>query len=162
MPRERTGATGPAVRRRRRSLLDVAFHEAGHLAVAHHFGRTLRNASVDAETMDGGSQIAPPAARPRAHEELLIAMAGAAAECRRRGMRPRWCDGADLDRATAEAYRRPESSIDDFGEVDALLGRPPVWAMVERLARALHRHRTLSQLDIQRLLPASPTAASMA
>jgi hypothetical protein len=168
--REQASAPGHGRRRRARQargVRDVAFHEAAHIAVGHHFGRKiLGEACVDPKTLDGASDVDPIVRRPDkatpaiARENLLIAMAGAAAECRRRGRLSHWCDGTDLDRESADAYRRFGLDPSDFREIDALLAYPDLWATVERLAGALQRRSRLSAAEIATVLARCEEEAS--
>jgi hypothetical protein len=159
----------PRASRRRRNPVDVAFHEAGHLAVAHFLGRKiLGEAFVDPKTLDGGSEVdlllrqLSDAAPALARENLLIAMAGAAAECRRDRRKSRWNDGADIDRDTAEDYRRFRLDPNDFADVDRILARPDVWRGVRRIAAALEQDRRLPAERIEALLGRAAVAGAPA
>jgi hypothetical protein len=133
----------------------TAYHEAGHAVAALALGRPVDRVSIrpDRDKL-GVCAFRKPVFRPSedwVEREMLISLAGIAAEARRTGEYA-W-DGADrdyryayelaLDRAGAP--RRAERLVKRvLSKVEHLLSRDANWRTVERLVEELLRRREIS------------------
>jgi hypothetical protein len=156
----------------RRSLLDIAFHEAGHAVLAWITGRKIERVSMisdvqharllacpDHEVQAGSVVLAPlprevdlrdPRYRVLAEREAMIALAGELATIRRRGSRKgQSLNRGDLARLTyvaaqAEASKEPLESYLDRLVARTALYLDVYWSYVEKLADALLERRELT------------------
>jgi hypothetical protein len=133
----------------------TAYHEAGHAVVALLLGRPIHRVSIrPKERWLGTCEFRKGRTRPDrdpVETELLILLAGLAAEARQMGEYA-W-DAADRDlwhvRALAERrasgprqVERLERRILD--KVEHLLDRPGVWPAIDRIAEELLLHTEIS------------------
>lgn len=132
----------------------TAYHEAGHAVVALALHRPVHKVSVIPK-LDflGQCKFDKGVSRPTedwVEREILIALAGMAAEARHTG---RYCrDGAARDlryarklalqRATERQLARFERRM--IGKVENLLGNDDLWLAVELIAAELMAHGTIS------------------
>jgi hypothetical protein len=120
---------------------ELALHEAAHAIVAVDLGRKVIWVEIDHERSRGEMLPETPwhrGTRRAAEENLIIAMAGSAAQCKSNGWANRWTHEGLRDREIAysvagEFALNPE----DFSCVSKILGRVDVWKKVEGLADRL-------------------------
>lgn len=159
--------------RERRSLEATAYHEAGHAVASLALGRGVRRVSIVPDLAAGTLGLATnhglPSFRPdvrddaptqaKAEREILILLAGPAAEERFTGRRNR--AGAAGDHAAAAAALAL-SLCGDEDEASAflawlvirgrnLIAAPGQWIRVAALARALVDRRELSGAEVRRV-----------
>jgi hypothetical protein len=125
----------------------TAYHEAGHAAVALALDRPVHRVSVlPNQDLLGKCEFRKGVQRPSddwVETEILIALAGMAAEARHTGTYDRGAAGRDLRYARKlMLYRASERSLDRFerrmlGKVEHLLGDDGVWRAVEAIAAEL-------------------------
>lgn len=125
----------------------TAYHEAGHAAVALALDRPVHRVSVlPNQDLLGKCEFRKGVQRPSddwVETEILIALAGMAAEARHTGSYDRGAAGRDLRYARKlMLYRASERSLDRFerrmlGKVEHLLGDDGVWRAVEAIAAEL-------------------------
>lgn len=125
----------------------TAYHEAGHAAVALALDRPVHRVSVlPNQDLLGKCEFRKGVQRPSddwVETEILIALAGMAAEARHTGTYDRGAAGRDLRYAhKLMLYRASERSLDRFerrmlGKVEHLLGDDGVWRAVEAIAAEL-------------------------
>jgi ATP-dependent Zn protease len=133
----------------------TAFHEAGHAVAALALGRPVHRVSVLADrehlgTCHFGKAVFRPS-EDWLEREMLIALAGLAAEARHTGAYA-W-EGAGRDRQyAADLARRRAGGARQaerlerrvLSKVEHLLDQPGHWEAVERIAAELLRHGALS------------------
>jgi ATP-dependent Zn protease len=128
----------------------TAYHEAGHAVVSLALGRPVGRVSLVARTdLLGSCELRKPVFRPSEdwlEREILIALAGLAAEARHTGAHA-W-DGAARDRRYALELAEQRAGSGRKAErlerrllakVEHLLGREAHWLAVERIAAELLR-----------------------
>ena len=134
--------------------LATAYHEAGHAVVALLLNRPVHRVTVrpNADRL-GQCEFKKGVVRPSddwLETEILIALAGLAAEARFTGSYAR--DGAERDLRYARKLalqRAGERSLDRFErrmiqKVENLLADDGPWRAVELIAAELRRHGTIS------------------
>lgn len=125
----------------------TAYHEAGHAVVALAVGRPVAKVSIrpDADRL-GWCQFGKGRFKPTedwVENELLIALAGMAAEARQTGTYDRVAAGQDLrharklsvNRANERQMARLEKRM--LHKCEHILGDDACWAAVEAIAAAL-------------------------
>ena len=137
MPADPTPAIDPA----------TAYHEAGHAVVALAHDRPVHRVSVlPNQDLLGKCEFRKGVQRPSddwVEAEILIALAGMAAEARHTGTYDRAAAGRDLKYARKlMLYRASERSLDRYerrmlAKVENLLGDDALWRAVERIAAEL-------------------------
>jgi ATP-dependent Zn protease len=125
----------------------TAYHEAGHAAVALALDRPVHRVSVlPNQQLLGKCEFRKGVQRPSddwVETEILIALAGMAAEARHTGTYDRLAAGKDLSYARKlMLYRASERSLDRFerrmlSKVENLMGDDGVWRAVELIAAEL-------------------------
>jgi ATP-dependent Zn protease len=125
----------------------TAYHEAGHAAVALALDRPVHRVSVlPNQDLLGKCEFRKGVQRPSddwVETEILIALAGMAAEARHTGTYDRGAAGRDLRYARKLMLSRAsERSLERFerrmlGKVEHLLGDDGVWRAVEAIAAEL-------------------------
>jgi ATP-dependent Zn protease len=125
----------------------TAYHEAGHAVVALALDRPIHRVSVlPNQQLLGKCEFRKGVQRPSddwVETEILIALAGMAAEARHTGTYDRVAAGKDLSYARKlMLYRASERSLDRFerrmlSKVENLLGDDAVWRAVELIADEL-------------------------
>jgi hypothetical protein len=132
----------------------TAFHEAGHAVVALALGRPVHRVSVlPNRDRLGQCEFAKGRFKPSEdvlEREILISLAGLAAEARRTGKYH--LDGADhdlrhvrrlvLERKSERAAPRYEERL--LNKVEALLHDDGIWRAVELIAAELVKHGVIS------------------
>ena len=164
----------------RRSLSEIAVHEAGHAVLAWITGRKIERvwmvkdaqharllASPDHEFQTGSVVLAAlpddidlqdPRCRVLAEREAMIALAGELAVIRHRGCRKgQSLNRADLARLTylaaqAEASEEPLAPYLDRLALKTTLYLDVYWPFVEALARALLDRRDLTSRQVTDIL----------
>ena len=113
----------------------TAYHEAGHAVVALALGRPVHKVSIlPSRDKLGWCEYKKGVFRPSEdwlEREVLIALAGMAAEARHTGTYAREEAGRDLKFARSLLERRL------LAKVEAMLGDDETWAAVEAVAAAL-------------------------
>jgi ATP-dependent Zn protease len=132
----------------------TAYHEAGHAVVALALDRPVRRVSVlPGQDLLGKCEFGKGVFRPSAdwlETEVLIALAGMAAEARHTGTYDREAAGRDLRYARKLALQRAtERQLDRFerrmlAKVEHLLADEGHWRAVELIAAELMRLGTIS------------------
>jgi hypothetical protein len=137
------------------AVRSVAYHKAGHVVVAHHFGRPIGRAWIDPKTRSGGSEISgrrecDESMPADAREIQLIAMAGSAAQCCFLGKPPEWVlpYGEDDMHAAVDCEEASGMAGNDFTIISTLLERPDIWARVVRVGETLCERIRLSPDEI--------------
>jgi ATP-dependent Zn protease len=132
----------------------TAYHEAGHAAVAMALGRPVRKISIlPNRDRLGWCEFHKGVQRPSEdslEREMLIALAGMAAEARHTGTYSRAEAGRDLsyarklaiERAGERKAERLESRM--LAKVENLLGDETIWQVVVALSVELLKHGTIS------------------
>ncbi len=132
----------------------TAYHEAGHAVIALAFGRSIQRVSIlPGREWLGRCEFQKGRARPTEdwlEREILIALAGLAAEARYTGQYV-W-EGAAQDLRTVRrlsTQRAGERQADRLqrrllAKVEHLLSQAANWRAVELIATELLRHETLS------------------
>jgi ATP-dependent Zn protease len=125
----------------------TAYHEAGHAVIALALDRPIHRVSVlPNQQLLGKCEFRKGVQRPSddwIEREILIALAGMAAEARHTGGYDRGAAGKDLASARKlMLYRASERSLDRFerrmlSKVENLLGEESVWRAVELIAAEL-------------------------
>ena len=142
-------------------LTATAYHEAGHAVVALALGRTVQRVSiVPGQGWLGRCEFQKGRVRPSEdwlEREILISLAGAAAEARHTGAYA-W-DGAIADlrtvrrlavqRASERQAARLERRL--LAKVEHLLGQAGHWRAVELIAVELLRCETISGRAVRHL-----------
>ena len=136
------------------ALRATAFHEAGHAVVALALGRPVHRVSVR-PSMDRLGQCEFKKGRQKPtddwlEDEVLISLAGMAAEARATGVYERGGAARDLrfarslmlQRASERTLDRVERRM--LAKVENLLGDPGHWLAVERVAADLLAKGTIS------------------
>jgi ATP-dependent Zn protease len=132
----------------------TAYHEAGHAAAAMALGRDVHRVSVlpDRDLL-GWCEFKKAVFRPSEdwiERELLISLAGMAAEARHTGTYDRAAAGKDLKFARKLALQRAsERSLDRYerrmlAKTENLLADDAVWRAVEMIAAELLKHGEIS------------------
>jgi ATP-dependent Zn protease len=139
----------------------TAYHEAGHAVVALIHDRPIHRVSIlpNQERL-GECKFGKGVFRPSedaVEREILIALAGLAAEARHAGRYA--LEGADRDlryvrrlvlqRKSERAASRYEERM--LAKVEALLGDEAVWQAVELIAAELLKHGTISGRAVRHL-----------
>jgi hypothetical protein len=126
---------------------ELALHEAAHAIVAVDLGRKVIWVEIDPERSRGEMVPETPwhsGTRQAAEENLIIAMAGSAAQCMSKGWGSnRWTHEGLRDREIAY-FIGGEFALDpeDFSGVSKILDRVDVWEKVKGLAdRLIELHR---------------------
>jgi ATP-dependent Zn protease len=132
----------------------TAYHEAGHAVVALALDRPVHRVSVlPGQDLLGKCEFKKGVFRPSAdwlENEVLIALAGLAAEARHTGTYDRDAAGRDLRYARRLALQRAtERQLDRFerrmlSKVEHLLADEGHWRAVELIAAELMRLGTIS------------------
>jgi ATP-dependent Zn protease len=132
----------------------TAYHEAGHAVVALALDRPVHRVSVRPKHQFLGlCEFRKGVQRPsddRIETEILIALAGLAAEARHTGTYDRIAAGKDLNYARKlMLYRASERSLDRFerrmlSKVEHLLSDEGVWRAVESIAAELLQRGAIS------------------
>jgi hypothetical protein len=129
----------------------MAHHEAGHVVVAHAFGRPIAGAAINLGKLRGSADIGELGVCP--HEDMLIAMAGVAAQCKALGRSPEWLAAGYEDLSHADDFAEAcNGDVCDFMPLIALLDRDDIWRRVVAIAEALVRRQSLSAEELQTLL----------
>ena len=151
---------------------DMAYHEAGHAVVHHLHGGVVRRLGIDREDPRRGCETAPrpsspPPSATRADpkqalvDRLALLVGGEVAATLHGTPADLVTAGGRVDhdaalRAAAEAGIDPEQAramIDaEWQRVRDRLRDPAAWRLVERLAQALLRQKTLEEAEIAALL----------
>lgn len=151
------------MRRSARELESTAYHEAGHAVIAMHFRRAIRYVTIEATDTSYGHVLKtpmPPSFDPqneidartmrRIEAEILVSLAGLAAESRftgRRNLRAASGDYRFAVEMAAYAYNfgPVAGKYVEFLEARAmqLMAGPAVWVKVEAMAKALLAHKRL-------------------
>jgi hypothetical protein len=132
----------------------TAYHEAGHAAIALALGRPVHRVTIlPNRDRLGQCEFGKGTFRPSddaLEREILIALAGLAAEARHSGRYE--MGGADrdlryvrrlvLERKSERAAARYEERM--LAKVEALLDDDGTWRAVEAIAAELLKHRTIS------------------
>jgi|ERR1700730_313599 len=132
----------------------LALHEAAHAIVTGHLGRRVIWVEIEPEA--GRGQMVPEtpwlsATRQSAADDLLIAMAGSAAQCKYEGKTPyQWTDEGIRDREVAESLAA-EFDLDahDFSKVSEILDRTEIWAKINALADLLINRRRIESCETE-------------
>lgn len=134
--------------------LATAYHEAGHAVVALTLDRPVHRVSVlPNQQLLGKCEFRKGVQRPSddwVETEILISLAGMAAEARHTGTYDRVAAGRDLTYARKlMLYRASDRSLDRFerrmlAKVEHLLGDDGVWRAVELIAGELVKLGVLS------------------
>ncbi len=132
----------------------TAYHEAGHAAAAMALGRDVHRVSVlPGRDLLGWCEFKKAVFRPSEdwlERELLISLAGMAAEARHTGTYDRAAAGTDLKFARKLALQRAsERSLDRYerrmlAKTENLLADDAVWRAVEMIAAELLKHGEIS------------------
>lgn len=144
----------------------TAYHEAGHAIVALDLGRPVAFVSaLPGRHFLGTCAFGKAVFRPSEdwlEREMLIALAGPAAEARHTGV---YCwEGGGRDLACAESFARQRTSGDRqaarllrrmLAKAEHLLARENNWEAVERLAAELRRLGEVSGRAARHLFEAS-------
>jgi hypothetical protein len=121
---------------------ELALHEASHAIVAVDLGRRVLWVEIDPERSRGEMVPETPwhaGAQRAAGENLIIAMAGSAGQCKVNGWKPnRWTHEGTKDREIAYAVAG-EFGLDpeDFAHIVKMLNRRDIWNKIEGLSRLL-------------------------
>lgn len=158
-------AEPPRRRRRLTQRVHTAYHEAGHAAIAHALGCRVKRVSIipDDDTWGRVSHSIPswfhelqynvtPSREIKAHQHIMICLAGAAAIAVHAG-RQTW-NGAEGD--IRQAYDLADCLTSGPKESRALVAwlwtrtraqtaRPQTWSWVEGIAQALLSHGDLTK-----------------
>jgi hypothetical protein len=134
--------------------IPTAFHEAGHTVIALALGRPVHRVTI-LPNRDRLGQCEIGKGMVRASEdalerEILIALAGVAAEARHSGRYEmvsadhdlRFVRRLVLRRKSERAAARYEERL--LRKVEAMLGDDGTWKAVEMIAAELLKHRTIS------------------
>ena len=134
------------------SLMSDAVHESGHAVVYARLGFRPTFVSVDPDK--GGGEMCPEPSSPwrslNPKQQILVAQAGSAAECRWNGESIGWTARGVKDRIELEDFLEEHGSdVDpnDFTEIVALLDDPAIWSRVVRLAESLAVEHHIDDLD---------------
>lgn len=135
-------------------LVATAYHEAGHAVVALALGRPVHRVSVRAvENRLGQCEFKKGRSQPTddwLEDEILISLAGMAAEARATGVYERGGAARDLRFARSLMLQRAsERSLDRYerrmlAKVENLLGDDGHWRAVEAIATELLAKETIS------------------
>lgn len=143
------------------SILTTAYHEAGHAVVALALGRSVQRVSIlPGRGWLGRCEFQKGRVRPSEdwlEREILISLAGAAAEARYSGAYTWEGAAADLrnvrrlavQRAGQRQAERLERRL--LAKVEHLLDQPGHWRTVERIAVELLRCETISGRTVRHL-----------
>jgi hypothetical protein len=154
-------------RSRRSTLEQVAYHEAGHVAIGHRLHLKLVDVDIlkDGEGGYGHTNFETPSwfqrgalldDRQRAFVEAVATtfLAGTVAEARRAGFENWEAAGFDLDSVVRDwllllfSASEAGSKVRAFGEVAArLVDDPANWEAIEKLARSLLKRRRLTAAE---------------
>jgi hypothetical protein len=150
----------------------MAYHEVGHAVVHHLNGGTIRRLSIDREDPRRGCETAPRPSSPRSSatsgdpkqalaDRFAVLVGGEVAATLHGTPDDLVTAGGRVDhdaalRAAAGAGIAPEQAramIDaEWQRVRDRLRDPAAWRLVERLAQALVRQKTLEEAQITALL----------
>ena len=134
--------------------LATAYHEAGHAVVALAHDRPVHRVSVLPNQLHLGQcefrKGVQRASVDWVEQEILISLAGMAAEARLTGRYDRGAAGRDLRHARTLALQRAtEKQLDRYerrmlAKVENLMSDDAIWKAVESIAAALMRHGQIS------------------
>ena len=134
--------------------LATAYHEAGHAVVALAHDRPVHRVSVLPNQLHLGQcefrKGVQRASVDWVEQEILISLAGMAAEARLTGRYDRGAAGRDLRHARTLALpRATEKQLDRYerrmlAKVENLMSDDAIWKAVESIAAALMRHGQIS------------------
>jgi hypothetical protein len=133
----------------RPSHRELAFHEAGHAIVAALLGQEVEWVEIDKAN---GCGEAEPRTSPfcrldepfESRRRVIIAMAGAAAQCRCVSRNLEWTVESEGDKRLAEDNAEIAGlSPADFSLIRTILSQAGVWEKVSRLAGTLLKHGQL-------------------
>lgn len=148
-------------------IRSLAYHEAGHVVLALHFGRRIGTLTIDRDHHKGGAAISDPSAEPEDQvRQALIALAGGSAQekflpgsgtCEFAFVGgASFTDVAQAHEYLASAYGEKVDSDKLYYEcterVDALLDHPKLWRAVVGVAEALYQNGSLSPEDVARIV----------
>jgi hypothetical protein len=124
------------------AIHQLALHEAAHAIVAVHLGRKVIWVEIDPERSRGAMVAETPwqnGTRQAAEENLMIAMAGSAAQRKANGCEPnRWTHRSLKDREIVySAAREFGFDPEDFSRVSKIMERADVWQKIKGLADCL-------------------------
>ena len=132
----------------------TAYHEAGHAAVALAHDRPVHRVSVLPNQLHlGQCEFRKGVLRgsvDSVEQEILISLAGMAAEARHTGRYDRAAAGRDLRHVRTLALQRAtEKQLDRYerrmlSKVENLMNDDAVWAAVESIAAELMKHGQIS------------------
>ncbi len=132
----------------------TAYHEAGHAVVALAHDRPIHRVSVLPNQLHLGiCEFRKGVQRGSVdfvEQEILISLAGMAAEARHTGRYDRAAAGRDLRHARTMALRRAtEKQLDRYerrmlSKVENLMNDDALWAAVESIAAELMKHGQIS------------------
>jgi hypothetical protein len=134
--------------------IHTAFHEAGHAVIALALGRPVHRVTIlPNRDRLGQCELGKGTFRPSEdalEREILIALAGLAAEARHSGTYEMVAANQDLrfvrrlvlERKSERAAARYEERL--LGKVEAMLADDGTWKAVETIATELLKHRTIS------------------
>ena len=134
----------------------LAYHEAGHTVAALLLGRSVTRVSIVRDDASRGVRVpsfnnASGQTDEVVADNMLILLAGNAAEHVRDPTRPRRQDAKDWSRA--EALAEGTSSLEtEWTRAVDLLRMPRHWDRVEEIAQALLRERVLEGEQIAQLM----------
>lgn len=135
-------------------LIATAYHEAGHAVVALALGRIVHRVSILPNRDRLGQCEFRKGTRKKSHDELeteiLIALAGMAAEAKHTGSYDRAAAGRDLrhahtlllQRGSERSKERHESRM--LSKVESLLNDDSHWSAVTSIAAELLKHGIIS------------------
>lgn len=119
----------------------LATHEAAHAVVAAHLGMSVIWVEIDPVNARG--EMTPetpwhPGAALAAHQKLLVAQAGSAAQCKLNGVVTNWTFEGTNDRLLGDVLAEQFGlNQNDFAEIEGLIGKPVIWERITNLAEAL-------------------------
>lgn len=156
----------------------AAYHEAGHAVMCHLLHLRIRSVSIGADELDGGEtrhanpfrnaaalDDATGRGRLRLEKAVLLCLAGPRAQARISPDAAHREDGGAFDRQTALALamrffrsRKTAQAYIAFARewVDEIFAAPRIWAVVERLAKALIAERRLSGRAAEAIIRGAP------
>jgi hypothetical protein len=168
--------------RERKRLQSTAYHEAGHAVIAMHLGKAVRRVSIVPEEEEGNLghvlhfknrsfrpdifDLSDARTRRLAEREILVTLAGRAAEMRHTGRPKSSGDGDDLRYVYDVAWRvcmddEEAGKYVDWLKVRArnLIANRQIWARVKGLARALIDRPTMTGREAKGVCDAAFDAA---